>query len=145
MKKRRFLWLAVVLLTGLLVLQGCSGSDVLQEQATPQAEETGTKAETAKPKPRYAEYPVTEWELKPGENAEMVQTFCTMCHSLAPIVQHEGFTKEQWSQEVQKMRDRYGAPINDEMAAKITQYLQEQYSLEASQTAAAGEAGQLDN
>ncbi|BAS26005.1 hypothetical protein [Limnochorda pilosa] len=81
----------------------------------------------------YAELPLEAWELEPGEDAQLVQAFCTICHSLAPIIQHQGFTKEMWAQEVDKMRQQHGAPVDDATAAKIVAYLQEHYSQEALQ------------
>lgn len=66
--------------------------------------------------------------LKPGRDRWLVQRSCTTCHSLAPIVRHEGFSKAVWRQEVRKMIDRYGAPIDDAYARRITSYLQRHYS-----------------
>lgn len=66
--------------------------------------------------------------LKPGKDRQLVESYCSTCHSLAPIVRHEGFTREVWKQEVRKMIERYGAPIEDEEARRITAYLQRHYS-----------------
>ncbi len=66
--------------------------------------------------------------LRPGRGRFFVEQSCATCHSLAPIIRHDGFTKPVWRQEVRKMIDRYGAPIDDEQARKITAYLQRNYS-----------------
>ncbi|MBE3597935.1 MAG: cytochrome c [Limnochordaceae bacterium] len=86
--------------------------------------------------PVYAELVLAEWQLEPGEGKETVQTFCTICHSLAPILQHREFPKQTWVAEVDKMRQRYGLPINDEIAREIVTYLEEHYSLESIQARA---------
>ncbi len=66
--------------------------------------------------------------LAPGKDRPLVKQSCATCHSLAPIIRHAGFTKPVWRKEVRKMIDRYGAPIDDELARRITAYLQRNYS-----------------
>lgn len=72
--------------------------------------------------------PVARFDLKPGTGQGLVQAYCTACHSLAPIVRHDGFTAEVWASEVQKMRKTYGCPIDDDTSATITTYLQTHYT-----------------
>jgi len=75
-----------------------------------------------------AALPVAQLSLKPGDGAALVAVNCTICHSLAPIIRHDGFTKEVWASEVGKMRKTYGCPIDDATAARIIAYLQANYS-----------------
>lgn len=76
--------------------------------------------------------PVAEGlELKEGEGREAVINNCLACHTLKPILTHDGFTPETWASEVEKMRTRYGADISDADAAVIVAYLQENYSDQA--------------
>ncbi len=72
--------------------------------------------------------PVADISLKEGAGQGLVQAYCTTCHSLAPIVRHDGFDKQTWADEVQKMREQYGCPIDDATAAAVTAYLQNQYA-----------------
>ena len=75
------------------------------------------------------QYPqAEELRLVQAENSGLVQAYCTACHSLAPIVKHAGLTAEQWESEVQKMRENYGAPIDDPTAEQIVAYLQKHYT-----------------
>lgn len=77
-----------------------------------------------------AQYPVAQdLTLVRDEDSGLVQAYCTACHSLAPILRHAGFTPEVWASEVQKMRESYGAPIDDATAKAITAYLQKYYSV----------------
>lgn len=76
------------------------------------------------------QYPqAEELSLVMAENSGLVEAYCTACHSLAPIVRHSGFTAEQWASEVEKMRETYGAPIDDPTAKQITAYLQKYYTV----------------
>jgi len=78
----------------------------------------------------YVEIPEVEWELAPGQGAEIVETNCTACHSLAPILQHRGFTREQWAAEIHKMQKRYGAPIDGQDIGPMLDYLAANYGKE---------------
>ena len=74
------------------------------------------------------QYPAAHFTLAEGSGKGLVEAYCTACHSLAPIVHHSGFTADVWAKEVQKMRDNYGAPIDDATAASVTSYLQTHYT-----------------
>ena len=70
----------------------------------------------------------TDVRLRAGRDVELVEANCTLCHTLKPIVTHDGFTAEQWAAEVRKMREEYGAPVDEATAARITTYLQTFYA-----------------
>lgn len=73
--------------------------------------------------------PVAEGlELKEGEGRDTVVNNCLKCHTMKPIITHDGLTDEAWASEVDKMRTRYGAQITDEDAEVIVTYLQTYYS-----------------
>jgi mono/diheme cytochrome c family protein len=68
--------------------------------------------------------------FKPGPNLEVVQNNCTACHSADYVsTQPPGpkFKKDFWQAEVTKMIKVYGAPIDDEDAGKIVEYLATTY------------------
>jgi mono/diheme cytochrome c family protein len=68
-------------------------------------------------------------QLKEGPGREMLSQRCAICHSLdyipsnAPAMDRPG-----WQKTIQKMRDRFGAPVNDDEARKILEYLAANYS-----------------
>lgn len=69
-------------------------------------------------------------QFKPGNNVDVVQNNCMACHSVDYIkTQPRGpkFKKDFWQAEVTKMVKVYGAPIDDADAAKIADYLAENY------------------
>jgi mono/diheme cytochrome c family protein len=67
-------------------------------------------------------------QLKPGKGRELTSSRCITCHSLdyipanAPVLDRAG-----WQKTVQKMRERFGAPISDEEARSILEYLAASY------------------
>lgn len=81
-------------------------------------------AAAAAPVP-YAPPPETA-KLAPGPNLEVAQSHCGICHSVDYIAtQPRSFANPRavWTAEVTKMRKAYGAPMSDEDAAKIVDYL----------------------
>lgn len=66
-------------------------------------------------------------ELKSGEGREKVETVCFICHSLDYITMQPKFLRAQWTATVNKMRKVFGAPIGDEDARIIIDYLTLQY------------------
>jgi mono/diheme cytochrome c family protein len=67
--------------------------------------------------------------LKPGAGLDAVTTNCSVCHTLNYIRMNSPFlTPDAWRAEVTKMRDGYGAPIDDDAAAEIVKYLSDNYA-----------------
>jgi plastocyanin len=112
--RRRFLWLGLVLV---FAATGWANAQLPLGWAAPA------------PTPTPLMLPVASGvQLRPGRDADLVAANCTLCHTFKPIVTHDGFTPEQWAAEVQKMRELYGAPVDEATAARITTYLQTYYA-----------------
>ena len=83
--------------------------------------------------------PVTaraEPEAAPGEGREIFIASCTSCHSLDYIEMHARFgTRALWESEVAKMRNAFKAPVSDEDAKAIVNYLEKQYGPQGKATA----------
>jgi mono/diheme cytochrome c family protein len=65
-------------------------------------------------------------KLASGPNLEITQSHCGACHSVDYITtQPRNFANPRvvWTAEVAKMRKVYGAPMTDEDASKIVDYL----------------------
>jgi sulfite dehydrogenase (cytochrome) subunit B len=65
--------------------------------------------------------------FKPGPGADVAEQHCTSCHSAAYVAIQPPLTSAQWTAEVTKMRHAFGAPIPDDAAAAIVQYLVAEY------------------
>jgi hypothetical protein len=63
----------------------------------------------------------------PGRTETMAR--CPICHSLDYIPMNASVMDHAtWQKTVQKMRERFGAPMTDEEAAQITDYLSAYYA-----------------
>ncbi len=78
--------------------------------------------------PCWGAEPATPGELKPGPGQDAVVASCSGCHSLDYIQMNSPFlTQEGWKAEVTKMRQAYGAPVDQPTADAIVQYLSVTY------------------
>jgi len=65
--------------------------------------------------------------LKKGKGMELTRSYCAICHSLDYITTQQRFPKAKWQAEVAKMIKVYGAPINEENAGVIVEYITTAY------------------
>ena len=67
--------------------------------------------------------------LREGAARDLASARCAVCHSLdyipnnAPVMDRTG-----WQKTIQKMRDRFGAPMTDQEAQQILDYLAGNYA-----------------
>ena len=70
--------------------------------------------------------------MKPGPGQEVTAIGCATCHSPGYIQMNSVFlTPDQWKAEVTKMRQVFGAPIDDDAAKQILDYLNANYAVPA--------------
>ena len=71
---------------------------------------------------------VSEDEAAPGEGCELFIARCTSCHSVDYVAMHARFgTRALWETEVAKMRTAFKAPLSDDDARRIVDYLARAY------------------
>jgi mono/diheme cytochrome c family protein len=69
-----------------------------------------------------------EINLKPGPGLDQVMGNCGACHSLVYIQMNSPFLNAAgWTAEVNKMIKAFGAPISDDDAKAIVDYLAKNY------------------
>ena len=68
-------------------------------------------------------------ELREAPGRDVTVGRCIICHSVEYIPSNApAMNRAAWQKTIQKMRDRYGAPITDEEANQILDYLSANYS-----------------
>ena len=86
----------------------------------------GTRIAGADPLPAAAPSPAG---LKAGTGAELTGALCSLCHSVDYIESNvPAMDSAGWKKTVQKMRERFGAPVTDDQAKIIVEYLGANYS-----------------
>ena len=68
-------------------------------------------------------------QLKDGSGRDLTTGRCVICHSLEYIPSNApAMNRTGWQKTIQKMKDRFGAPITDAEAKQILDYLDGAYS-----------------
>ena len=68
-------------------------------------------------------------ELKEAPGRDLTLGRCIACHSVEYIPSNApAMNRAGWQKTIQKMRERFGAPISDEEARQILDYLDANYS-----------------
>ena len=71
--------------------------------------------------------PYIAYEIKMGENFDVIQAQCLMCHSFGYIITQGPQSKAFWAGKVKKMKVAFGMDIEDKDAALVTDYLFQHY------------------
>jgi mono/diheme cytochrome c family protein len=67
--------------------------------------------------------------LREGEGRDLTVGRCVICHSVEYIPANApAMDRAAWQKSIQKMKDRFGAPITDAEAKQILDYLSANYS-----------------
>ncbi len=67
--------------------------------------------------------------LKDGPGRDLTTGRCILCHSLEYIPSNApAMNRAAWQKTLQKMKDRFGAPLTDDEAKQILDYLDGSYS-----------------
>ena len=71
--------------------------------------------------------PYIPYEIKMGENFDVIQAQCLMCHSFGYIINQGPQSKAFWAGKVKKMKVAFGMDISDADAVSVTDYLFKHY------------------
>ena len=73
-------------------------------------------------------FPLSTPQLPDGEGRDATVAMCSVCHSVRYITMQPPLPPEAWRATVRKMVDVHGAPIPQDVAERITTYLQERFA-----------------
>jgi len=71
--------------------------------------------------------PYIPYEIKMGENFDVIQAQCLMCHSFGYMINQGPQSKAFWAGKVKKMKVAFGMDISDQDAKSVTEYLFKHY------------------
>ncbi|MBI5775181.1 MAG: cytochrome c [Verrucomicrobia bacterium] len=69
-------------------------------------------------------------QFKPGKGAEIAGAQCVLCHSADYVSIQPALPRAFWQANVQKMREKYGAPLPEPLVAPLVDYLTKTYGKE---------------
>jgi mono/diheme cytochrome c family protein len=94
------------------------------------------------PVPRWAkvsvDLPTSQTLFPPGNGADIANSQCVICHSAGMVLLQPPLTQDEWSAEINKMRNSYGAPLPADQVEALARYLHDINGQKPSPSAADG-------
>ncbi len=97
-------------------------------------------AATAAAAPVKIELPVETASFKTAPGAEIATGQCLMCHSAEYVTTQPPLSRAAWKATVEKMQNKYGAPLPPEQVDALVDYLTKSYGTPAAVLPAKAEA-----
>jgi cytochrome c5 len=70
-----------------------------------------------------ADLPVSQSLFPQGDGAEIANAQCLICHSAGMVLRQPALTQDQWTREINKMRNSFGAPLPADQVKPLARYL----------------------
>src|SRR5712671_7025007 len=67
--------------------------------------------------------PVSRAAFPPGNGADIANGQCLICHSAGMVLRQPPLTEDEWTGEINKMRNSFGAPLPADQVAVLARYL----------------------
>jgi mono/diheme cytochrome c family protein len=68
--------------------------------------------------------PTNYTALPPGNGADIANGQCLICHSADMVLRQPPLTQDEWTGEINKMRNSFGAPLPADQVDALARYLQ---------------------
>ena len=69
------------------------------------------------------ELPTSQISFPPGNGSVVANAYCLICHSAGMVLRQPPLTQDEWTAEINKMRNSFGAPIPADQVQALAQYL----------------------
>ena len=89
--------------------------------------EPAAKAPAQRPAQKWTkvsvELPASQALFPPGNGAVIANSQCLICHSAGMVLRQPPLTQDEWSSEINKMRNAFGAPLPADQVEALAEYL----------------------
>jgi len=62
--------------------------------------------------------------VPPGNGSVIANAYCLICHSAGMVLRQPPLTQDEWTGEINKMRNSFGAPLPPDQVEALAKYLQ---------------------
>jgi mono/diheme cytochrome c family protein len=121
MNARNFvlIW-SVPLLLGIALTAGVTwprtvGSEPVAEEAAKGSVQKWAKVSV--------DLPASQVTFPPGNGSVIANAYCLICHSAGMVLRQPPLTQDEWSVEINKMRNAFGAPLPADQVEALAKYL----------------------
>ena len=67
--------------------------------------------------------PVSQASFPPGNGSVIANAYCLICHSAGMVLRQPPLTQDEWTAEINKMRNAFGAPLPADQVEALAKYL----------------------
>jgi mono/diheme cytochrome c family protein len=67
--------------------------------------------------------PASQVSFPPGNGSVIANAYCLICHSAGMVLRQPPLTQDEWSGEINKMRNAFGAPLPADQVEALAKYL----------------------
>jgi mono/diheme cytochrome c family protein len=67
--------------------------------------------------------PVSQISFPPGDGSVIANAHCLICHSAGMVLRQPPLTQDEWTVEINKMRNAFGAPLPADQVEALAKYL----------------------
>jgi mono/diheme cytochrome c family protein len=67
--------------------------------------------------------PVSQISFPPGNGSVIANAYCLICHSAGMVLRQPPLTQDEWTVEINKMRNAFGAPLPADQVEALAKYL----------------------
>jgi mono/diheme cytochrome c family protein len=67
--------------------------------------------------------PVSQISFPPGDGSVIANAYCLICHSAGMVLRQPPLTQDEWTVEINKMRNAFGAPLPADQVEALAKYL----------------------
>jgi mono/diheme cytochrome c family protein len=116
---------AVPVLLGIALAAGPAWPRTVDSE--PAAKETGAKEAGKSSVPKWVtvsvELPTSQVSFPAGNGSVIANAYCLICHSAGMVLRQPPLTQDEWTVEINKMRNTFGAPLPAAQVQALAQYL----------------------
>jgi mono/diheme cytochrome c family protein len=66
---------------------------------------------------------VSQISFPPGNGSVIANAYCRICHSAGMVLRQPPLTQDEWTSEINKMRNAFGAPLPADQVDALAKYL----------------------
>jgi mono/diheme cytochrome c family protein len=111
---------AVPALLGIALLAGLAWPGTVNSE--PAAKE-GAKGSIQKWAKVSVDLPASQITFPPGDGSVIANAYCLICHSAGMVLRQPPLTQAEWTVEINKMRNAFGAPLPADQVEALAKYL----------------------
>jgi mono/diheme cytochrome c family protein len=111
---------AVPVLLGIALTAGLAWPRTVNSEPAAKEEAKGPSQKWAKVS---VELPASQVSFPPGNGSDIANASCLICHSAGMVLRQPPLTQDEWTVEINKMRNAFGAPLPPDQVEALAKYL----------------------